>query len=117
MDLALDNDWDVNVPVNDLALVDDIDAIDQDIRQRLGLFFGEYFLDGRVGVPWFEQILIKKPDTQVVISILARTIMDTPGVLELLSMSMDLDAGLRTLTLAFKALTTEGVSDFTLELP
>lgn len=117
MDLALNSDWDISVDINDLAIVDDTEAIDQHIQQRLGTFLGEYYLDNRVGVPYLQQILVKNPDTQIMTSAFTRTILNTPGVLELISLDMDLNNATRVLTVSGKIQTSSGVSDFTIEVP
>ncbi len=50
-----------------LKLVDGVTEKGQKIRNRFALFRGEWFLDIRTGVPWFERILgIKNPDLRVV---------------------------------------------------
>jgi len=48
------------------------------LRNRFQLFLGEWFRDTRVGLPWFQYILIKNPSIPVVQNILRRVIVSTP---------------------------------------
>ena len=64
-DIALDLDQnsptyrDVQIVNGDLQLVGAGPAILQHILQRLGIFLGEWFLDNTIGVPYFQQVLVK----------------------------------------------------------
>lgn len=55
-------------------------AIAQRIRSRLLFFSGEWFLDTRLGMPYFDQILIKNPRLPVVSAIFRKAVRTTPGV-------------------------------------
>lgn len=90
----------------DLSLVVDTEEIAQRLRQNLKFFFGEWFLDTRQGIPYYEQILKKNPNPVVVDSIFKSVIAKTDGVLELTEFSLDVSAE-RTLTLQFKAKISE----------
>lgn len=56
------------------------DAIAQRIRARLRFFLGEWFLDTRQGMPYFQRILKKHPRMPVVNALFRKAIRTTPGV-------------------------------------
>lgn len=104
---------DIEIIANKPSLTTGIDAIRQHLQTTLRLFMGEWFLDTTKGVPWFQDILIKNPSFAVVSAVLRNTILNTPGVLQLVEFNLDFDKSIREMSLAFKALTTEGLIDFT----
>jgi hypothetical protein len=109
MDILLDTDTgDISVVNSDLVLTEGQEAIEQNLRQRLQTFFKEWFLDNRIGIPYFEQVLVKNPDPIVVDSIFKKEIIETPGIEELIEFNASLDKSLRELNLSFKARTIDG---------
>ncbi len=105
---------DLQLTNNSLTLTDGLEAIRQHLQGRFQLFYGEWFLDIEEGVPWFQDILGSKQSFVVVQEILKGVILDTPGVLQLLTFKFDYVAATREVILEFQALTTDGVIDFTL---
>ena len=97
----------------DLIIIDGIDAIRQNLRIRLQLFRGDWFLDTRLGIPYFEEVLRKAPDLNVVQSLLRDAIRTTEGVTEITEFELDFIGATRRLTLDFRAKTTEGPLRFT----
>lgn len=116
MDLKLDTTHDLDVTAGQLTLLDGIDAIAQSCTIRLQFFQGEWFLDQRLGVPWFQRILGQKPRLNAVSNILQKAITLTPGILAITGFEMDFDLPTRTLSITFTAETTEGHLDYTTEL-
>ena len=108
---------DIELVGNDLALTTNVEAIQQHLSQRLRTFLNEWFIDKRIGIPYFEHILKKNFDPVIVDTVIKREIITTPGVLELLNFSADIDKAARTLIITFKARTSEGVINFSEELP
>ena len=108
---------DIELVGNDFVLTEGVDAIKQHLSQRLKTFLNEWFLDNRIGVPYFEHVLKKNFDAVVVDTVFKKVIIDTPGVLELLAFSADLDNSARTLNITFKARTSEGIINFSEVLP
>lgn len=105
---------DIMVEDGDLVVTtDQTVAIAQDIVQRLKTFFGEWFLDNSIGVPYFQQILVKNPDFGKIDALLQDTILATPGVIQLNSFQSTLSATLRQLQVTFSAQTTQGQVDYT----
>lgn len=116
-DLSLNSDNDIELDVTDLKTVDGVDAIDQHLGQRLKTFLGEWFLDTRIGIGYFQHILKKSYDPIVVDTILKDAVINTPGILQLLSWDLDVDNSLRELTLTFKAQTSTGILNFSEVIP
>lgn len=115
MDIALDPDTgDLLIEGGDLVLTTGRDAILQHLTIRLQFFLGEWEWDTRIGVPYFQDVLVKAPDLNVVRTLLRETITSTPGVTGLQNFELDLDG--RTLRLDFEASTTEGPVTFDREL-
>jgi hypothetical protein len=116
MDIKQDDDGDLFLNVDDLELTSGLDAKVQHLNQRLRTFLAEWFLDLRVGVAYFQQILLKNPNPAVVDSVLKKEIVNTPGVLQLTFFDLDI-ASNRELTLSFRALTSEGEINFSEVIP
>lgn len=119
MDMAMDlstasvHFTDIDFTANgDLQLVDGTTAILQNILQTLKIFFGEWFLDQSLGIDYFNQILIKNPNRDVINAIFINQILSVPGVISLLSYSFTPNFITRQLTIAFKAQVTNGIVDY-----
>ncbi len=115
-DIKLDSEDDAFLNVNDLELTSGIDAKIQHMKQRLRTFLGEWFLDLRVGVAYFQQIMVKNPNPAVVDSIFKKTIINTPGTQQLTLFDLGIGTD-RQLTLSFKAITEEGEVNFSEVIP
>jgi hypothetical protein len=108
VDLLLDiNSNDLDVTTGDLQLTSGAEGIAQHIRIRLRFFLAEWFLDTRLGIPYFQRILVKNPGTAVVRSILRDVIVSTPGVASMNNFVTDYVGATRTLSVAFTAITTD----------
>ena len=94
----------------DLIIVAGPDATRQHLVQRLKTFMGEWFLDLRIGVPYFQQVMVKNPDPVVLDSVFKSEIINTPGIVELLTFALQLDARTRELQLSFKAVNDAGTA-------
>ncbi len=118
-DLALQLDP-VSQNLNDLDLVDGdlrltsttIEDVRQNILQRLRVYLGEWFLDNTIGVPYYQQILVKNPDQSKIDAIYINQIMGTRGVQQLNSYSFSPNLTTRVLNLAFSAQTVKGKVDY-----
>ena len=116
-DFKQDEFNDVVIEDGDLALVTEKDAIAQHLKNRLNTFLGEWFLDKRVGVPYFEHILKKNIDPLVIDSVFKREIINTQGIIEIKTFNLDLDPTLRELALTFTASSIEGDITFSEVVP
>ena len=89
-----------------------LDAVQQHILQRLRIFLGEWFLDNTIGLPYFQQILVKNPNQAVIDGLLQNQIATTPGVVQLSSFSANVNFTTRVLSVSFSALTTTGTVSY-----
>jgi len=115
-DIKLDEDGDILIEDDDLVLVEGVDAIAQDVEVRLTFFQSEWFLDTRLGVPWFQKILGQKPRLDVVKSIIRKAIMTTPGMQGISDFVAEYDGRTRLLSVSFKGQSVEGEFEFDKEL-
>lgn len=101
----------------DLALTLDAqqggaDPVQQDILQAMSTFQEEWYLDNSIGVPWFQQILVKAPDQSKVDAILVNTVLSRLGVVQLLSYDFSPNAIIRNLEDTFAVQRTNGTVDY-----
>lgn len=79
------------------------------IRNTLLLFAGEWFLDTRLGIPWFQVVLQKNPDIDSIRRLLSSAIKEaSPLVQEVIRLDLEEIPALRTLTVRFEVRTTAG---------
>lgn len=96
----------------DLVLTQGAVAVEQHVLQRLKMFAGEWFLNLSEGVPYFQNILVKNPNPDIVDGLLKNTILETPGVDELLTFNIDYNASNRTLSVDFSIRVLDTIIDF-----
>jgi hypothetical protein len=75
----------------------DAEATAQNVRTRLLLLQGEWFLDVDAGVPYLQRIAVKPADFPFVESVIKQTILDTDGVASMESFEMEYDGTTREL--------------------
>lgn len=106
-DLALDiTTGDILITDAAFSIVRGDDALLQHLAIRLRFFLGEWFLDLRVGIPYFESILLKNPNLITVQSVFREAILETPGVASISRFDLDVNASTRVLTLEFTVIKT-----------
>jgi hypothetical protein len=110
-DIKLNNDGDLDLTGNALSLVLDYPAIAQHLRIRLRTFLGEWFLDTRVGMPYFEEFFIKNPNKLILDTRIRECVLGTPGIVGLGKIIYDLDPTTRELDISFTG-TLQNGSDF-----
>lgn len=79
----------------------------QRVFQRLRFFLGEWFLDTRLGVPWFQQILASR-NQNLARYVLEKVVRDTPGIKDVSMQIVDWDRSTRVLELSFTATLISG---------
>lgn len=99
---------DLSVEDGDLVLLDGVESIAQHLRIRLQFFLEEWFLDTRIGIPYYQRLLGQKPQESVVRAIFRPAIESTPGVEALNDLQVDYDGASRALAVSFRALTDTG---------
>lgn len=112
LDPASPNFGDLKVVNGDLVMNSGTDSIRQHILQRLRTYFQEWFLDNTIGVPYFQQILVKNPDQAKIDAILLSVILGTPGVVAVNTYSFTADIVTRQLQVTFSCQSTSGVVDY-----
>lgn len=115
-DLKLDSSGDLAIENDSVVLVEGVDAVAQDIDIRLKFFLGEWFLDRRLGVPYYEKILGQKPRLAAIKSIFRAAILTTPGVTAVNDLTVEYDGTSRVLNVSFLATSTEGTIEYNKEL-
>ena len=91
-----------------LVLCRDARAISQKVENRFRFFLGEWFLDTREGVPYFQQILVKAPSVQVIRQLFLKVITTTPGISDVVDFNMQYDGAERTLFYQWTGTTDAG---------
>ena len=107
-DIKLDDNNDIAIENNDIVLITAVDEVRQRLLVNLRTFKGEWFLDLEMGIPYYQDILKKNIDINVIETILKDAILASPGVLELLDFSLELDNSNRHLDVNFTARASEG---------
>ena len=110
-DLNQQDSGDIEITNNNIDLVLGQEEVRQRLLQRLRTFLGEWFLDKSIGVPYFQDILVKNPNLNLVDAILKVEITETPGVLELLEYDSSLNKSTRQFSVTFTARTISGNVD------
>ncbi len=100
---------DLDLSSGNLILVTGILEVRQKIITRLRFFLGEWFLDTRLGFPYFERVLGVKATLVEAEQLFRQVILSTPGVIEVLSFTTSFDNVSRAYSLGFKARSTDGV--------
>lgn len=112
MDFLMDATGDLAIVNGDFALVSGVDETVQFLNQSLRLFLGEWFLDETRGIPYFDEIFIKNPNSVTVHSIFENHIVNLPGIEELQELDLDFDSSSRTLSITGRIRALDGEADF-----
>ena len=103
MDILLTKDNDIYVsPEGDIAFTD---SVAQKIRIRLLWFLGEWRWNTDEGLPYFDDILIKNPDTDYIESLVRKKIFEVTEVTEVNDVSVTIDKASRRAAIKFKCAT------------
>ncbi len=95
-----------------IGITDPLDAAAQDLSQALHTYYGEWFLDLDIGVPYFQQILVKNPDGDIVDGVLKAAIAARPGVISIIGFDLNYNGATRKLTLTCAVQYYNGVINF-----
>jgi len=112
MNIGIDSTGDWDISEGELVMTSGQEEIRQFIIQKFKTSFGEWFLDVRLGIPYFEQIFKKIVDPAIVESIFINEIIFTPGIVSLLEFDLNLDKVTRTLSVDMRATTVDGEINF-----
>lgn len=106
------NFGDLDISNGEIYLVTGKQAILQNIIQRLRTFYGEWFLDNEVGLPYYQEVLVKNPDQSKIDALFINKILGTPGVTQLSTYSFSPNTTTRILSISFKCDTTDGIVNY-----
>jgi hypothetical protein len=84
------------------------EEVRQLLRTRLRRFLGEWFLDTRLGVAYFRDVLVHAPNLSVIRALFSKEISETPGVANLKELRMVWDTPDRTLDVEFSVVLDTG---------
>jgi hypothetical protein len=87
----------------DLVLTTGLAAVRQAVDIELNTLKGEYYLDLTAGVPWFDGILGKGAPIRTIRQIFMERILSVTGVVDVPTLTVDVNAQTRKLTAAFVA--------------
>jgi len=107
-DLELSPTGDLLFINHDVRLISGIDATAQQIAIRLQTILGEWYLERRAGIPYFENVFVKGAVPQEIESLLKAEITAPAEVISLDEFGINLDARQRILTVYFSAQTVWG---------
>ncbi len=112
IDLALNKTThDMLYAGNDMLVVDTLDAVIQNLKQRLSFYLREWFLDTTEGINYYDDILVKNPNIPSIESIFKAKIFDTTYVTELLEFQGVYTVTPRNYSVTFKAQTIFGIAE------
>ena len=107
--ILLTKDGDFDLTARGLQITSDVQTLAiQDIRGRLLLWLGEWFLDVRQGFPWLEVVFVGRPDIRIIGQLLRRAISTSPFVEKLAGVEVSFDKAAREFSFAFNAQLTDG---------
>jgi hypothetical protein len=78
----------------------DAEAVAQNVKTRLLLLAGEWFLDAGAGLPYLRDIVIKPANIQLAQSLIKRRILETDGVASISDFAVSFDSNTRGLTVS-----------------
>jgi hypothetical protein len=105
-DILLDNSGDIYV--GDTADISIKHSIRQDVKIRLQWFFDEWRFNPEAGIPYFEEVFLKNPNTDVIAQIFREEATKAEGVKEITNVSVVVDSKSRTATIKFTIITDYG---------
>lgn len=109
--LAQSSDNDLQITNGQLTVVTDLsECIARKLQNRFQLFRGEWFLDTRIGVPYYEAVLVANPDLGVIRQIFTQVITSVEGVADVQDIELDFDRSTRELSFSFRALADTGAT-------
>ncbi len=80
----------------------------QRLDENFSFFLGEYFLNLRLGIPWFEKVIGQKPDFALLQTLLSRAAMQTIGVASVPSFRVAFERSSRKALPSFTCILSDG---------
>lgn len=113
LDIALDSNGDLDVSSLDMRLIDKADRVRQQLKIKLKLWRGEWFLDTEFGTPYLQSILGKQLTLSGAITALKKSILEVDGVQRIDAFTYSFNREARTLGVSFEATTPYGLIEMT----
>ena len=85
------------------VLVSGAEYAAQKIRQKLLFLQGEWGWDQSLGLPYFQQILVKGPNAALIQALYRQEILKVPGIIAVPEVILSLDTASRLLSVSFSA--------------
>jgi hypothetical protein len=105
-DILLDNDGDILVgETSDISLRH---SIRQDVKIRLQWFFEEWRFAPEVGMPYFEDVFVKNPNTDLIAQRVREEVMKADGVEEVRDVTVTVNNMTRKAAIKFMFITAYG---------
>lgn len=101
----------------DLQLVSGVDQIAQNLSIRLRFFFGEWYLNILVGIPYYQYFFIKDPNQIQVETFLKNEIAYTRGIQQITAFNSSFDGITRIFTATFSCIALDTNLDMEISLP
>ena len=114
MDIKINDDGELIVTDNDLELIENVEAIRQDIITRLRTFKGEAFLNKSLGIDYYYVVFNKQVNKETVDFHIRNIIKETQGVISVSGYMSRLDSATRTMTISVAEIATV-VGNFSFE--
>ena len=87
---------------------DDVIAAAIKLKHRFQLFLGEWFLDTRIGVPYFETVFVKSPNIELIRRMVRRIILSCPPIVTVHKVDIYYIPGDRLCAFEFEASAEDG---------
>ncbi len=100
--------WDMTFGQGLANIADSPEAVGQNVKSRLQLLQGEWFLDTSAGVPYLQQIAVKPANLPLAAALIKAQILGTDGVSAITDFAMNFDTGTRRLTVTCTVQTIYG---------
>ncbi len=105
-DILLDKSGDIALDAEgDITLAD---SPVQAVMIKVRWFFNEWVFDPEKGIPYYDSVLVKKPDIEGIKKMLTRQIMEVDTVVEVSDMQISVRAAGREAEVRFRFRTNEG---------
>lgn len=80
----------------------------QKLRNQFQIFLGEWFLDSRIGMPYYQEVFVKQPNLGVLAQLFRGVIINTPGVKSVDNLKVTFNNATRNANVAFNATWDDG---------
>lgn len=110
MQIRIVPEGDLDLPNGTTAIVDGAACAVQHTKIALDIFLGEWFLDLRVGISYFRDVLVHSPNADIVRSVFRQGVLKTPGIVSVPEIEVTLDSDKRIASVDFVAIYQDGTT-------